>query len=201
MDYIQTFCVLDSGNRFVCVGGDWDRFAEEQGSDESTGLQVAGKSIFHSVKGFETRSFLNAALFAVRDRQRQFTLDYRCDSPDVRRYMRMTVSPLRSDRLLMVHDFLHEEHIGSGGVTWLFAPGAKARKCSLCCSVEFGEIWLDPFETDLPHPHFVTYAMCPDCHEKVSGTLSGAQRGRVETKIIRFHGTPPGQARVATAGW
>ncbi|MFN0113127.1 MAG: hypothetical protein ACKVPY_00465 [Paracoccaceae bacterium] len=187
MDFIQTYCVLDEGDRLLCVGGDWDAFAEENGGADCTGANVAGKHYFSGIEGFETRSFLNAATFAVRDRKRQFVMDYRCDSPVIRRFMRLTVSPLRHNRLLMVHDFLHEEKAGDPGPVWLFAPDAKVRKCSVCCSVEFGEVWMDPYLSKHPRPQFVTYTMCPKCRKHAADSLSVASTPmRLETKVVRF---------------
>jgi hypothetical protein len=101
--------------------------------------------------------------------------------------MRMTMSPLRNDRLLLVHDFVHEERSGESNVSWLFAPDARARKCSICCAVEFGDLWMDPFDATNPHPHFVTYGMCPECRRMVASKLAGSiRKPPFETKVVHF---------------
>lgn len=187
MNEAQSFCILDHANRIVSVGGRWDEFARENDGDDCLWHEIAGRSIFRSVTGFKTRCFLNAALSAVRNTGQDFVFDYRCDSECVKRFMRMTVTPLPRDRLLMVHDFLAEERIGSDGVRWLYAHDATSRKCSLCCSVEFGRVWIDPFELDEPHPQFVTYAICPHCERRAAGALGDTDPDWQDSNVIRFH--------------
>lgn len=188
MEPIQTNCVLDEANRFLYVGGDWDGFAEANGGQAAAGAAIGGRPVFDFVQGFETRTFLNAALFAVRDRARPFVSDYRCDGPGIRRFMRMTIAPLRHGRVLMCHDFLHAERAGAEVAT-LFAPGARARKCSVCCAVEFGDVWLDPFEAGRGHPHHVSYTMCPDCRGRLGVELARMAERTVHPaagRVLRF---------------
>ncbi|MFM2356699.1 MAG: hypothetical protein RLZZ528_2435 [Pseudomonadota bacterium] len=176
MTFVQSFCVLDAGHRFLYVGGDWDAFAQDNGAEAATGEAIAGSTLFDHIEGFETRAFLNAALFAVRDCGKPFVLDYRCDSPRVRRFMRMTVSPLRGDRLLMLHDFLHEERVGKTLLPWIVAQDGVAPKCSVCCAVQYGEVWLDPFLARNPHPARVQAGLCPSCRALTAGRIAEMER-------------------------
>ena len=188
MTFVQSFCVLDSEYRFLYVGGDWDAFARANKAPKATGDAIANTSIFDQIEGFEPRAFLNAALFAVRDSGKPFVLDYRCDSPRVRRFMRMTVSALRGDRFLMVHDFLHEEDVGRALVSWAVVPNAVNQKCSVCCSVLYGEVWLDPFLARNPHPNMVRPSLCPECRTRTASQIAAMelQAASGRDNVVRF---------------
>jgi hypothetical protein len=186
MDCVQSFCVLDQNNVIVYVGGDWDRFAHENGGRAATGAQVSGRALLSCVRGPQTRAFLAASIAAVRETGKQFVMHYRCDSPGIRRFMRMTVVSLRAGRVLMLHDFLAEDKVGTTQVSPLFADRADVVKCPLCCSVLYGQIWMDPFLPDEPHSHHVHYEMCPDCRGTAGGLLKSSVAVADPDVVVRF---------------
>jgi hypothetical protein len=186
MEFIQTFCILDGANRILQAGGSWDSFAAANDGEMAKADRVRGMSVLDVVEGFDMRALIAAALASVRQTGAAFVMHYRCDSPGIRRFMRMNATALGGGRLLILHDFLREERIGDGAVRWLFAPDAQARKCSICCAVEFGQVWIDPFETPDPHPAHVRYTICPECHDRASGILRLRRRDRGGGVVLRF---------------
>ena len=65
----------------------WDRFACENGAPELVGGTVLGHSLLDFVQGAEAKAIYDSILKRVQETRVEVDLAFRCDSPDVRRFM------------------------------------------------------------------------------------------------------------------
>jgi hypothetical protein len=102
------------------------------------------------------------------------TLPYRCDSPGIRRYLQLTITP-QPDGQLAFESVLQAAEVRPPE-SLLEAPtveGAPILMCGWCrriwasewVEVEEAVIRLGLLETDLPPP--INHGLCPDCDRQV----------------------------------
>lgn len=163
----QVFYVLDSTHHLLWVGGDWDDYAAENRGGLARSSRVLGTRLMDQIAGTETREVMVGILTDVLETKRSFRMEYRCDNPCQRRDMRMTVTPMRHDRLMVTHDLRDARSFPSIGPGWRWQPGAWDCKCSFCGSLRRISGWVDPFETGQRHPEVVEFAVCPACRSMV----------------------------------
>ena len=159
--------MLDSSQRVLWVGGDWDDFAADNRGTAARASKVLGTRLPDHMAGQATQQVLSGVLTDVLELKRAFRVDCRCDSPSVRRHMRMTVTPMRADRLMVTHDLRDAQNLPKLGQGWHWQPGARDCKCSFCCALRRGKAWVDPFATGEPHPEAVDFDICPDCRATI----------------------------------
>ena len=165
---------VDPDLRIGWTSANWDRFALENGAPELTGGVVVGRPLFDFVEGAETRAIYNAMLKRVRGFGAQIDLGFRCDSPDVRRFMMLHMTCPEDAQFTLVAELLSEEsrsHVRllDHGVPRLGDPIVI---CSFCKRVESrsgawheveqAEIELGIVE-DSPLPPLF-HSVCPDCN-------------------------------------
>jgi hypothetical protein len=92
---------LDPHDVITRVNSAWRAFAVENGAP-ALASSVVGTSLWAHVGGTETRRLYSAVLATVRAAGRSVTLPYRCDAPDERRWMQLTVRPLGRGHLQIV---------------------------------------------------------------------------------------------------
>jgi hypothetical protein len=169
MKFLQTFCVVDELSRLLWVGGDWDDFARDNGGDTIIADQVLSTSLLQYIADERTAATMVSIMDRVLDRQANFHLHYRCDSPAHKRELLMTVMPLRDRRVLITHDLLDVQAMPFRGEWWRHDARAGDMKCSFCCSVRLPTgAWVDPFQSDAAHPATVCYTVCPSCDARLA---------------------------------
>ena len=85
---------VDSDDVIVRINDAWDSFAEANDASKLDRSTVLGKPLFHYISGDATRMFVWSIFNNVRIRQEEYIRQYRCDSPELKRYMKMTITPL-----------------------------------------------------------------------------------------------------------
>ncbi len=170
---------LDRKDRIIEVGGSWDRFAIENNSSPACHSdKVCNRPLVDFISGDETRMWVCAVFMLARARQQPIERNYRCDSPDERRYMLMRVLPEQNGELEVQHEILRCEK-RSHPVS--FTPVAEKLshshiRCSICGRLLNGGAWVEP-ETFLPPdglslgsipPLRVNYGICEECRQAVS---------------------------------
>ncbi len=83
---------VDAGDTIVSVSPEWLAFARENGAPELTEPAVAGRSLWDFIEGRETVRLYQAILQRVRTTAQPVVLPFRCDSPTLRRYMRLEIN-------------------------------------------------------------------------------------------------------------
>ncbi len=169
---VESFCRLDDLDRIAECGGDWDRFALDNGSTRSLAKAVQGRVIWDFVDGLDMRSYIGAIFFHVRRHGSPFETAYRCDSPYRARRFRMRTSPCGSG-LLMSHSLSWSAVIRELGEGPEEAAAVCVPRCSICCRFEAEEGWIDPMADParlfMPSRHCV----CPGCKEDLRTRLGG----------------------------
>lgn len=162
----RTSYLLDQRERIVSVDGAWDAFAEENGGCHLSAAELWGHSIWEYVAGDNTKMWLTALFQYARLKGSGVTRPYRCDSPELKRYMQMTVR-LESGSLLRVdHELLYTEprtpalHFRHSGRH----DQAPFTRCSNCGRIHVGA-WVepDPSHANTGSTLTVVYSVCPTC--------------------------------------
>ena len=90
---------VDATDRINWVDSWWLAFARENGAPELTADSVIGRSLWDFVSGADTRRLFKAIHERVRSSGAPVVLPFRCDSPSLRRHMRLTISREESQQL------------------------------------------------------------------------------------------------------
>lgn len=163
---------LDRDDRIVKVGGAWDRFALDNDGPAARADAVVGRPIWDFVVGDASRMWLESLLGYARLHDATITRRYRCDSPDVRRYLSMTVvregrHHLRVEHL--VESVEPRERIVGIAAASNRAAGTRLR-CSICGRIKGDDAWREPEDAaladrpDAPRSEFtVIYSVCAEC--------------------------------------
>lgn len=178
---------VDRNDRITAVDQGWDRFALENGGADACAAQVVGARLVDAISGDPVRMFMTAILMRVRASGQAETIPYRCDSDTVKRYYTMTVRPLPDGSVRVEHDLHHDE---PGAVTVRVRPAATGTRgvmrCSLCCRIDEGAGWHDPFDGGTNRDLRVVHTVCPECKSAPLRKMRGSQPRR-----IHMPGTPP----------
>jgi hypothetical protein len=127
---------LDAQDRIVGVNEDWRRFASANGVETLMPEKVVGRPLRSFISGDITRMFVDTLLQGVRLTGRERKLPYRCDSPDAKRYMEMTIGPAPAGGIVTWHRVIREERFGSPNA-FVVGTGRGQRRdlvkrCSMC---------------------------------------------------------------------
>ena len=159
---------LDKNNRILSVGGPWDEFAQANGGIAACASRIQGRLIWEFVSGDITRMWIEVLLQLVIVRQETMERTYRCDSPDLKRFMRMRITPDGSGILRVEHALLSvEKRINPVYVRPLaLASGRRARfRCGICGRIENEGAWVEPDAKHGGASGIVTvlYTVCQGC--------------------------------------
>lgn len=170
-----SYCV-DARDVITAVGGDWDRFASENGGVGLDPSAVVGTSLMDFVQGTEVRWMIRSLLDFTRSRAAPFQMVYRCDSADAKQSFRMILKPQRDGSIGLIHQDvgvkLRERPIARRHV-----PHATARAlpvCGVCAAIRVHSRW---WREDEAHERgiiadadrvTVTAGLCGDCREMVA---------------------------------
>ena len=83
---------IDRLDHIKSVDEQWLAFARENGASNLRREYVVGRSLWDFVKGAEVRRLYEAIFQDVRDGQGIAIVPFRCDSPNLRREMRLTMT-------------------------------------------------------------------------------------------------------------
>lgn len=159
-----TAYTLDRSDRIVAVDNPaWDTFALENEGARACAAHVVGARLADAITGDPVRMFMAAILMRVRASGQPETVPYRCDSDRVKRFYTMTLTPFPDNGVRVTHDLHHHE---PGAVTVRVRPASGTRgvlRCSLCCRIDEGQGWADPFDGGRDRDLRVVHTVCPDC--------------------------------------
>ncbi len=164
---------LDEKNRIDEVSNEaWDDFARSNEGDLLVGGRVLGRPLLDFIAGDTTRMWVHALISYARLLGKQISREYRCDSPNERRFMRMDIMPVEGDRLRVDHWLVRSEPLEAvlEFVTAVDGDSVKAHRCSICNQLEIGGFWVEPHPDVLAHAvpgeaMPVVYTVCPSCQE------------------------------------
>lgn len=91
---------VDGTDRIVWVDDWWLAFARENGAPDLDPTAVIGQPLWDFLSGRTTQEVFRQVHERVRSTGCPLTIRFRCDSPTLERYMRMTISPEEDRHLL-----------------------------------------------------------------------------------------------------
>ena len=169
---------LDRNNDIISVGDDWDAFALENGGPNACASQVQGRPVWDFIAGDPMRMWLDTVLQLVRVRNAPIERRYRCDSPELRRFMLMRLSPEDDGVVRIDNELLTTErravpiHIRPASSR----SGRTVRiRCSLCGRLKAGNAWQEPDFARAAQPRIISvaYSVCDACGVQEAAAIGG----------------------------
>lgn len=163
---------VDPEGNITAVNDEWVEFARENGAPQLVREAVAGRALWEFMEGMETRHISRLLLDKARRSGKGLTIPYRCDSPDLKRFMEMEIVPLDNGTVEFRSRILKVE---KREPVRLLDPNAGRGDefltiCSWCRRARIASEWveldeavkkLDLFSSaSLPQ---LTHGMCQDC--------------------------------------
>lgn len=168
---------LDASDRIQAVNDAWDAFARDNGAPDLAREQVVGTTLWRFISDPHTVDLYRLLLERLRHTHRPIEFDYRCDSPDCRRYLHMKVEPIGDGAVRFISRLDRTEPrqaVGALDPNLPRHPGVLSM-CSICKRVRSGrhdwvpiEEALNTFETmQRDRPPSVAQGVCPDCSQRI----------------------------------
>lgn len=170
---------IDREDRVVEVNEAWRRFALLNGGDELG--HALGRSLWDAIDGAEVRFVWEELLRRARSVLRAIEIDYRCDAPAARRFMRMRLEA-RDDGSVYLRTWPlavepRDEVRALERRATIAARGALI-SCAWCRRVVSRDRWLEiedalaelgvAVDDDVP---LVSHGICADCAARVEAKL------------------------------
>lgn len=165
---------LDAKDVIVEVGGAWDDFARHNGGPGLEADRVVGRSLYEHVTGEVTRMFVWTMFDAVRKLGVERTQPYRCDTPDLKRFMEMQIVPGPGGTVLVRHRLVATEPIIPHVKVRAVMRGTPLRqmvlRCSSCNQFRHEGHWLErehlPIDIEGAGSDLqIAYSICPSCRD------------------------------------
>lgn len=169
---------IDGGDLIVWVSENWQTFVvANDGAENTYAARVIGRSLWDFITGMETRHLYETVIQNVRKRQKTIRLLFRCDAPDERRFLRLTVVPQPDGFLEFQSQLLRTEHRDAVA---LLSRGTSRTDtivtlCSMCKKIKITpDDWqeiecainrLHLFETSTPPQ--ISHGLCPACFQEM----------------------------------
>lgn len=172
--------LLDDDTRLVSVGGDWERFALENGALELLPPEPLGRLMDSFIADEATAQIYSDIYVKVRTTGRPLTFPIRCDGPDIIRELRMTISATGGG-FVVRSALVNEERRAP-----IPFPGdsprdadAVIRSCGWCKRIDVRGKWVEIELAVLTLSLFrqarlpaISHAICDECLERMETLLS-----------------------------
>jgi hypothetical protein len=168
-------------DRIEFVNEAWVQFAVDNASP-TLAQRVLGTSLWNYLVGEQVVYLWKELLYRVRVGPSEATIPFRCDSPRVRRFMRMRVVPLATGAVEFGSWIEREEPFGEP-IPLLdpavpLDPDAFLRMCAWCKQIDAKGYWLEIEEAverlrlfDRPALPALTHGMCERCFRMIITSL------------------------------
>lgn len=163
---------LDHASHIVGVDGPWDRFALENEGEAACAERVIGQPLLHFVSGDEARMWIDTLLQLARLTGEVLERSYRCDSPELQRFMNMRLVPEDSGMMRVEHHLVSvRQRIRPVRFLPVSSYQATLRlRCSICGRIKEQGEWMEAEQLSDNGPAIspikVAYTVCQWCCEK-----------------------------------
>jgi len=128
---------IDADDVIVEVSSSWQEFARENFAVGLTEREVVGQPLWEFIRDDSTQSMYKVLLNTVRSKGHPISFPFRCDSPRIRRYMVMNVTPHASGHVSFTNELVETQ---SRNPEIYFQNKAESNKqyyvmCSMCNKV------------------------------------------------------------------
>lgn len=168
--------LIDETDRIVNVSDNWLLFAQENEADASCHPEaIMNKPIWDYISGMETQYLFKVTLEKVRATDKPVVLPFRCDAPDMRRYLELRITPADQKCIEFTSYIVREEARERVELLETDMPRSDEilKMCSMCkkinlsggdwVEVEIAVATLKLFE-QLKLPQ-ISHGLCPECFE------------------------------------
>ncbi|MBI2400228.1 MAG: hypothetical protein HYV23_04115 [Deltaproteobacteria bacterium] len=136
---------VDADGYITAVNDEWVEFARENGAPELAREALVGRAIWVFIEGMETRHISRLLLDKARRCGKGLTIPYRCDSPDLKRFMEMEIVPLENGTVEFRSRLLKVEK--REPVRLLDPQAGRGNEfltiCSWCRRARIASVWLE----------------------------------------------------------
>lgn len=167
---------IDARGHLTYVNETWDSFAAANDAPELQASAVLGRPLADFISDVETRHIVNTLVRRAGETRRGLQVSLRCDGPDERRRLQMTVMPLPDGGT----EFRTRPHwLGVRETMPLLdrrtpRTGQILTMCSWCNRVKVGSGW-DEVEVavdrlallEAPALPALTHGICQDCSDQL----------------------------------
>lgn len=173
---------VDKNDIIIAVSENWQSFAQDNlGASSLFPENIIGSSLWDHIRDSETKHLYEMILQKVREHHQQATFSFRCDSPEQRRFLKLTVIPLEDGSVDFESQTIKTEL--RKPVELLRSDVERSeetiRICSMCKKIamsktdweelEFAVQKLKLFEkTRLPQ---FTHGICQSCYDETTAEL------------------------------
>ncbi len=182
---------VDSSDLLINVNDAWQTFAIGNEAAHLVRERVLGQSLWDFVSDDITRLVYDVILRQVRNGARS-RFEYRCDSPDRRRLMEMTIAPGHAGHVVFESSTVCVEWHRDPPVV---ATPTLARWCGWCKRAHNdGHEWVDlglasaESEPGRGRTPVLTDGMCSDCYSRVMNSID--DRGAAHAVVSRRASVP-----------
>jgi hypothetical protein len=165
---------IDRLHTIVGVDEAWSRFARQNGAGESCAAEaVVGRSLWTFISGQDAQELYRLLLLRVAASGKAVVLPFRCDAPELRRFLELRIEPLADGGAQFRSKLLRTEARQRVALLDMDVPRADGmlRVCSTCKRVAVSEtVWEEVEDAVLSLQLFnedtlpaLTHVLCPDC--------------------------------------
>ncbi len=166
---------IDNEDKIISVSDNWQLFAEEnQAAETLLPHMIENKPIWQFIEGPEATHLYANILKNIREHNKSVTIPFRCDSPDKRRYLKLTISPIQHNSIEFVSHLIREETRDTVDFLKFDLPRSNEMitMCCMCNKVKLAEnFWVEVegaivslklFELNtLPK---ISHGLCNECY-------------------------------------
>jgi hypothetical protein len=139
-------CQIRSDDTIVSINDEWRRFANENGVP-ALAQEVFGTPLWKYITGSSVAHLYAQLLAKARETKVECSFPFRCDSPTVRRFMRMRIIP-QAEKSLEFCSWIEREEPWPQPILLLDPcsrkdPGQLLRMCSWCKKIDVEGAWLE----------------------------------------------------------
>lgn len=173
---------VDENDVLLSVDHWWLAFAQENNATELTESSVVGRLLWDFIADDPTRILYREIHARVRSTGNPISLPFRCDSPTLQRFMRVTISTPRDRQLLYESSLIRA--VPQRRLTVLDPAQQRSTEflimCSFCkrCFIE-PETWLELENIALKLRLYdkqtvpgLIFTVCPTCEDSAQSTAS-----------------------------
>jgi hypothetical protein len=173
---------VDSEDQILYVNSAWCDFAQENGASTLDAESVLHRSLWEFIEDEETRHIFQIILKRVRTDRAVKTVPYRCDAPNLRRFMELQMRSTSNDEVEFRSRVVREEPRESVRLMEddVVRSDEFLRMCGWCKQVcvetdRWVEVEAAVLELRLFHAAAVprlTHGICPTCLEAFDYSMS-----------------------------
>ena len=173
---------IDENDKIVFVSDNWSKFALDNDATETCIPPfVLSKPLWEFIGDDETIHLYQLVIDRIRTEKKTVKISINCDSPNLRRFMQITIKPFLENQIEFTSKVINKEKREYLPILNKDAPRTDefVRICSYCKKIAVTEnewveteeaiVFLKLFQKDkLPQ---LTHGVCPACYESVMSEL------------------------------